>query len=206
MKFAAAAVILASALAQGWAASTNIVQNINFQFTVFEQGPTNKPSANVTVIKMDTTRLTTKDIIVVLGTATKNTFSKAARLVRVTGINGGLGSIEVRDGANVVDVTSYFAGSGNSTEIGSSTSNSKSGISSGVTMSLFHLSLGNVAPASLTADGLATTHYSTVIFKKVPVEVDDFRANLAGSGTDTSGAPFVTSGSLTVLGHTIEVK
>src|ERR1039457_2555387 len=66
---------------QANAASTNIVQGIAFQLTFLEQGPTNHPNANLTVVTVDKGKVTTKDIIAALGTATGNSFSSGARLV-----------------------------------------------------------------------------------------------------------------------------
>src|SRR5882724_1299591 len=80
---AISAAIMIAGMAQINAATTNLVQNISFALTFYEQGPTNHPSAQKTTVTVNKFRVTTKDIIAELGAATSNSFSAKAKLVLV---------------------------------------------------------------------------------------------------------------------------
>jgi hypothetical protein len=109
-KLAALAAFIAAA-AMTSHAQTNRVANLGFQLVFYSQGATTTNGTRV-VEDADVTRFGTKDLIQILGAATSNDFSRAARLLRVTaiidGTNGGTTTI-VKDGTNVVDVTGFFS-------------------------------------------------------------------------------------------------
>src|SRR5690242_5549492 len=112
----ASAIAITTHVTDAQAAQTNAVQFINVQLTLLTQGDyeTNKPATNDISATIQKTTIATKDIISWLGTATTNTFSAKAKLVRVKHFNVDTNetTIEIRDGTNaVVDVTAFFANS-----------------------------------------------------------------------------------------------
>ena len=202
--------LLGMAQARATAASTNIVQNISFEFTGYEQGATNSPSTNFTVIAVDTFKFGTKDVIASIGQALSTNFSSKARLVYITrvNVNTNINALEIRDGSNRVDVTSFFVGSGRNTNdlVRSLLINKKAGLSIGVGYSTYRLVVTNVPPASLSVNGFAVAKHATLHDKLtgLTLGVDTLNASLAGTGTDTNGIPFVTTGTLSVVGSIVE--
>lgn len=195
------------------AATTNSVQNINFELTFFTQGPTNHPSTNVTIVTIDKFRVTTKDVIAALGHATSNNFSARARLVSVrdaTSTNHSR-AIEVRDGTNAVDVTGYFdltTAATNLQSVHSLVYNSISGNGLAKTDGIFHLTLSSATNTNLTTSldlsGFATT--TTAIFKSGNLIVDEIDADVAGSGVGKNGAPAVVKGRIDIEGRVLRVE
>ncbi len=188
--------------------STNIVQSVNFQISGFSQGATNNPSINITTITVDKFKITTKDVIVLIGDAIPTTFSSKARLVYVDKHNSitNVQAYEIRDGSNTVDVTSFFAGSGRSDLVHGDVINHKTGITTGTTYSLYHFVVTNIPPAGFVANGFAVTAHASINQKGNILGVDAVNATISGKGTKPSGVPFVGNGSVTILGHTVEVK
>lgn len=204
--------ILTAGMAQSRAATTNSVQNIQFELTFFTQGPTNHPSTNITMLTINKFRVTTKDVIAALGQATSNSFSARARLVSVrdaTSTNSSR-AFEVRDGTNVVDVTDYFhiaAAETNVLSVHSLRYNSLTGIGCGMTEGLFHLSLSNSnLTASLDLGGFATTTTTLLKAGDVLLKVDELEADVAGSGTGTNGVPALVKGQFEIEGRVLRVE
>ena len=194
------------------AATTNSVQNINFELTFFTQGPTNHPSTNITTIKVDKFRVTSKDIIAALGKATTNDFSATARLVSVrdaTSTNSER-EIEVRDGTNIVDVSRFFTlttAETNVVSVRSLSYNSATGIASGVVDSIFHLTLTHTnLTASLDLRGFATTTHVSIKDGATVLGVDEVDAVVAGAGTSTNGVSAVVNGLINLTGRTLKVE
>ena len=65
---------------QASAATTNLEQNIRFDLVFYEQGPTNITTQGMHIL-VNRLRVTTKDIIRAIGTATTNSYSANARLL-----------------------------------------------------------------------------------------------------------------------------
>ena len=204
--------ILIVGLAQIQAATTNSVQNIIFELTFFVQGPTNHPTAHITTVTINKFRVTTKDVIAALGQATTNSFSARARLVSVRDATSTNSSkkIEVRDGSNVVDVTSYFNITTTETNILSVHSlvfDSATGIGSGVTDGIFHLTLTNAnLTASLDLDGFATITHTGIKSGNASLGVDEIDAVVAGSGMGSNGVPAVVNGLVGIKGRVLKVE
>ena len=204
--------ILVAGMTQSHAATTNSVQNINFELTFFTQGPTNHPKADTTKITIDKFRVTTKTIIAALGVATSNSFSASARLVSVrdaTSTNS-TRTIEVRDGSNVVDVTSYFnitTAETNLLSVHSLQYSAVTGIGTAETDGIFHLSLTNAnLAASLDLGGFATTASAGIKSGHVILSVDEINAAVAGAGTGSNGVPAVVNGLIKITGRTLKVE
>lgn len=194
------------------AATTNSVQNIEFELTFFTQGPTNHPSTNITMVTIDKFRVTTRDVIAALGLATSNDFSRSARLVSVrdaTSTNSSR-TIEVRDGTNVVDVTGYFNITADETNVLSVHSlrfNSVTGVGTGMSDGIFHLALTNASlTTSLDLGGFATTTVTGIKSGNSILSVDEVSAAVAGSGTGTNGVPAVVNGLIEIEGRMVKVE
>jgi hypothetical protein len=194
------------------AGTTNSVQNISFELTFFTQGPTNHPSADITTIKVDKFRVTSKDIIAALGEATTNNFSAKARLVSVrdaTSTNS-VRYIEVRDGTNIVDVSRFFnltTSETNVISVRSSNYNSITEIDSGVVYSIIHLTLTQTnLTASLNLSGFASTKHTSIKDGGIVLGVDEIDAAVAGSGMGTNGVPAIATGRMNFTGKTLKVE
>lgn len=200
-----------TSLVQGQAASTNVVQNVNFALTFLEQGPTHSRT-NVTVKTATRSKLLTKDLIAALGPATTNTFSPSARLVRVRNVNATTNDIlfEVRDGTNRVDVSSLVTLSHSAAHVDVGTSNSETGVTTGTTTDILHLHVTNAPPYNLTislrVSGLCTTTHTGLKDGKTVLGVDEIKAEVAGTGVDEHGVSAVVFGTVNVLGRVTEVK
>jgi hypothetical protein len=198
------------------AAQTNAVQFINVQLTLLTQGDyeTNKPATNEISATVQKTTITTKDIISWLGTATTNTFSGNAKLVRVKHFNASTNetTIEIRDGTNApVDVTAFFANSTSAITIDESIVNTATGLVTGKQFEVFHLVLTNAPNFNLVphfhAAGLAVINFAAVRSGNTVLIADEIKArNLAGSGRVDVGDPGIVTGSLTLNGTVREVK
>jgi len=108
------AMVMVAGMIHAKAVTTNLVQKINFSLVFYEQGNTNqnvkKGVLRTTTVAVNTMRMTTRDLIAALGTATTNSFSAKAQLVFVRDANSlsNAAAVQVRDGTNVVDVSSFF--------------------------------------------------------------------------------------------------
>jgi len=195
-------------------ASTNIVQHVTFQITGYEQGPTNTFNTNVTIVSVETFKITTKTIIALIGQAIPTNFSSKAFLVYVTKVNANtnINGWEIRDPAssNRVDVSSFFTGTGRNTNdlVRSLVTLKKLGLSTGVGYSTYHLAISNVPPATLGANGFAVAKHATIHdhLTGETLGVDTVTADIAGTGTDTNGTPFVATGTVNVTGSTVETR
>jgi len=199
------------------AAQTNAVQFINVQLTLLTQGDyeTNKPATNDVSATVQRTTIDTKDVISWLGTATTNTFSSHAKLVRVKHFNAVTNetTIEVRDGTNTppVDVSAFFANSTSAVTVDASIVNTATGLVTGKQFEVFHLVLTNAPNFNLIPHfhvaGLTVVNFVAVGSGKTVLIADEVRAaNLAGSGRIDVGDPGIVVGSLTLNGTVREVK
>jgi hypothetical protein len=206
---ALSAAIMIAGMAHINAATTNLVQNISFTLTFYEQGPTNHPTADKTTVAVNQFGVTTKYIIAAVGMATSNNFSANARLVYVKDVTSSndVSMIEIRDGTNPpVDVSDFFHRT-NDDIIHGSSYNSATGIGAGVRYSILSWVVTNSAmTASLNLSGFATQTHANIKSEDVVLGVDALNADLAGTGVDTNGIPATVNGTLTIDGRTFEVR
>jgi hypothetical protein len=198
------------------AAETNAVQNINIHLKLLTQGGyvTNQPATDDISGTIQKTTITTGDIISWLGTATTNTFTAKARLVRVKHFNAVTNetTIEIREGTNApVDVSAFFANSTSEVTVDESIANTETGLVTGKEFELFHLVLTNAPNFNLVphfhAAGLAVINYVAVGSGKTVLVADDVTAPaLAGTGRIDVGNPGIVTGSVTLNGTVREVK
>jgi hypothetical protein len=223
LMMASTAIIFATAW-QTKAATTNVVQNINFELTFYEQGPTNNPTTNIVSVTVNRERVTTKDIIAALGAATSNSFSGDASLVFVRNASptNDEGAIEIKDGTNVVDVSDFFTithskilvhGSlfgGRGGLFNSAFDNTGSGIGDGATYGILHLTLTNAPDANLTlnlhVNGFAISTYRSIVNNSMIMGVDTTEADVAGTGVDANGVPVVIQGTISLFGRRTEIE
>ena len=200
------------------AATTNLVQNVTFDLTLYEPGPTNvPPPAPVKLL-----RVTTADLIAALGAATSNSFSHDARLVLVTdlGASKAAESLEIRDGTNTVDVSGYFTATNSELSVsGTAPPDDLLGLISGlgadlrrahelpVTYDILYLRMaGHNLKARLEVSGFNTTLHTTLDDDGLNVSVDEVSASVAGTGAGVDGTPAIVQGTVSVLGDQIQVQ
>ncbi len=210
LKLAAfSAAIMIAGMAQINAATTNLVQNISFELTFYQQGTTNHPSADKTTVTVNKFRVTTKDIIAAIGAATSNNFSANAKLVFVKDAtsSNAVSYVEIRDGTNSPVVVSNFVHTTYGLTVNSSSFNSATGIGTGESESILNLTVTNAAlTASLKLSGFATTKHASIKDKNVVIGVDTVDADLAGTAVGTNGVPAVVNGTLFIDGKTLKVE
>ncbi len=212
----AALVLFAAGVAtQTKAAGTNLVQTIGLDFVFYEQGPTNV-STNSTTVLVNQRHVSTKDLIAALGTATSNSFPANAKLVLVTDLTStnGASAIEVQAGTNSVDVSQYFDAAYSSNSVSGTLYKNRcdwlsadfwhSALTGKVTYDLLNLTVGGPnLNTSLDVSGFAVTTSTTLTRSNAGATASSYETDaiLAGTGTDTNGAPAIVQGSLTIFGH-----
>jgi hypothetical protein len=197
--------LLTLAAAPGHAAQTNLVQNINIHLLGLKQGRT-VTNGNLVSTSVDLTRIGSRQVIDALGDVTGNSFSWTARLVLVSPLGGGDVLVQVRDGDNKVDVTTFFVVQPLSDSVQSSQLNTRTGRSFATDYYVQRFALQNsqgFAPLALHFDvsGFATETSANGINSRPGSEL---RIEAAGSG-DRSGSLLILQGVIGVFGNTLEV-
>jgi hypothetical protein len=226
------AAIMIAGMVQSKAVTTNLVQKVNFSLTFYEQGNTNlvskKGVLRTTTVEVNKVRMTTRDLIAALGTATTNNFSAKAQLVSVRDANSSsnAAAIQVRDGTNVVDVSSFFARTNGDTSVHGSVLDNADGKLKGVAYSLQQFVVADAAATALSVtnllgvlptgtnlnltlnvNGFTTTTYSTLSLKNgATAVIDEVSADVSGTGVDVNGAPAIVKGTIDFSGRTIKVE
>jgi hypothetical protein len=205
-KLTAIAALFTLAALRTNADTTNLVQNINIQLSAFRQGGTQTSGSYVTR-GVDTSRIGTGAVIAALGAATGNSFSTSAQLVSVTPLPDGFSSIVIRDGANSVDVTAFFAHEQFGDTLHTGISNSRTGRSSVSDFSVQRFALhdvGGFMPLTLHFDvqGIAEDNDSSNGGVSSPGS--NLQGNLVGTG-DRNGVFLILQGAISVHGHDTEV-
>ena len=178
--------------------TTNVVQNLHIRLLGIQQGGT-VDTSRYTATTVNLVRVDNRRVIEALGAATGNSFSSTGKLVVVTPLGGGASKIEVRDGANKVDVTSFFAHTDLSDAVSSSFLNKQNGRSSSTSYNIQHFALRDgLAPIGLhfEVSGLAVEESNGVVTR--------LDADVSGSG-DRNGELLILSGSINVNGRQLEV-
>ena len=197
------------------AAQTNAVQSINLALNLITQGAfkTNSPTTNHITSTVVTNTIVTKDVIAWLGTATSNSFSTTARLVRVKHFNAETNSttVEIRDHTNVVDVTAFFENSSSSDVLEKGVVNTVTGVRTGQLFEDLHLVLTNTPPYNLVPHfnvfGFAKVTFVSLTSGSNTLIADNLGAlNLAGGGAGTNGVRGLITGSAIITGTVTEVK
>ncbi len=144
---------------------TNSVQALNIALTGLAQ---NSSNTNGNSMSVHSVRITTRDVINDLGTATGTKFTGRARLLLVAPPEGGNSVIVVRDGTGRAvtdtDVSSFFSNQAVGAPVERSTT-SGNGATSGVQYSTQNYSFGSGATTiSFNLEGFTTTTLSNQAF------------------------------------------
>jgi hypothetical protein len=185
---------------------TDEVMAMNIQLTMVVQGPTTT-TRNTVSTGVNVVRVTTRDVINALGTATGNSFSRNARLVLLTPTNNldyFLWTFQVQDGSNNVDVTSFF-GHEPGPSVGSASLNTRNGSTSATDYSIDTFTIndsGAFPPLSFHFSGggfTVTTSHGVVQQGHVVGQMDRINANVSGTG-DYQGGSAVIEGTISAVG------
>jgi hypothetical protein len=199
-KLAAIAAVFALAIAQSPADQTNLVQNLRIQLFGLSQGATST-NGNIVVTAANSVAIDTRRVIAALAASTGNSFSITSRLVVVTPLGGGPAAVQVRDGSNVVDVSSFLIDQSLSGSVESSFLNKRTGRSFGFSYSVLRFALQDsqgLPPLSLHFD------VSGVAVDSSFGQGGNTSVNVSGAG-DRNGALVIFQGSIELRGQTLEV-
>jgi hypothetical protein len=205
-KLSALAALFVVAAVRTNADTTNLVQDVSIQLTGYSQGAPQTNSTTITV-GVDTTSIGNARVIAALGASTGNSFSTAARLVSVTPVAGGDSSVQVRDGANTVDVTAFFSHQQFGATLVTSVTVRKTGRTSESDFSVQRFAMHDAdgSPAltlHFDVQGIAENDDSAVGGVSSPGS--SLTGNVVGTG-DRNGRSMIMQGSVSIRGHTLEV-
>ena len=196
------ALLLAAALQTAPAQVTNIDEALvlDYHLDAVSQGPTTSTTAGVAT-DVQVSRITSRDIINVLGAATGNTFSARARLVLLTPTNNlGDWTVQIQDGTTAVDVTGFISHQQTSPSVGSAWLANRTRTVGGTEYSIDGFTLQDQAGyPSLTAhfsvSGFtATTSVGEVNRRgQVVGQLDSIQADVSGTG-DSNGQLLIIEG------------
>jgi hypothetical protein len=202
-----AALLLAAALQSASAQVTNTYEALvlNFNLNAVSQGPTTTTSAGAQT-SVSVSRVTSRDIIKVLGTATGNTFSARARLVVLTPTNNLENWIvQVQDGTTSVDVTAFIGHQPGPDSVGSAFVR-RSGDAGSTEYSIDGFTLQDAPgfPAlteHFSVSGFTATSASGVVNRRGQVvgQIDTIDADVSGTG-DLNGSVFIIEGTVDAEG------
>jgi hypothetical protein len=206
LKLTAIAALFAVAAFRANADTTNLVQVVSVQLTGFSQGAPRTNSTSI-VVGVDSTSIGTAGVIAALGASTGNSFSSNARLVSVTPLAGGDSAVQVRDGANTVDVTMFFSHQQFGDTLFTSITSRSTGRTSESDFSVQRFALhdaGGFPALSLNFDVQGIAENDDTAVGGVSSPGSNLTANVAGTG-DRDGRFMILQGFVTVRGHTVEV-
>ncbi len=201
-----AALLLAAALQSASAQVTNTYEALvlHFNLNAVSQGPTTTTSAGAQT-SVQTSRITSREIIAVLGAATGNTFSSHARLVVLTPTNN-LESwmVQIQDGTTSVDVTGFIGHLPGPDSVGSAFVR-RNGAAGSTEYSIDGFTLQDQPgfPAlteHFSVSGFTATAASGVVRKGQLVgQIDTIDADVSGTG-DTNGQVHIIEGTVDAEG------
>jgi hypothetical protein len=205
LKIIAALALISFAAATARADQTNLVQNLNIQLVGLKQGPS-VTNGNIVTTSTQSARVNTSDVINALETAVGTTFSREARLVAVTPLDGGFSSIEVRDGTNKTDVSPFFAHEQIGGSVGAGVLNTRTGRVSSSDFSVQEFVLRDndfypSLPIHFDVRGIAVESSSNAPSHGPGSELS---ADVTGTG-DRNGDFLILTGTVTLRGHTLEI-
>jgi hypothetical protein len=199
-----AALLMAAALQTAPAQTTNIdaALVLNFNLNAVSQGPATTTSAGA-VSDVQVSRITSRDIIAVLGAATGNIFSKQARLVVLTPTNDlETWLVHVQDGANDVDVTGFVGHAAGAASVESAFVHRRTGATGGTEYSIDGFSLQDQAgfPAlskHFSVSGFTATASRDVVNRagQITGQANSVDADVSGTG-DSNGQLLIIEGTV----------
>ena len=166
-------------------ARAELIQTINFHLIAHVR-TMDSTNGTTHTQKMKTVRITTRDILEMLGKATTNDF-KGTTLVSV---HRGL-AYEVRRGTNVVaDVSEFFADEGSSGDVVDQSFNSTTGKDSYHGFWLNTLTFDDHRGNSFTLSGIIEEHYTAPVADTAGMQDVSDHELLSGQGTGTLNSDF----------------
>jgi hypothetical protein len=184
---------------------TNLVQEVSIQLAGLTQGGTTTNRNNNVITSTDVVSVGSRQVIAAIGAAYGNTFSRAAKLVAVTPVDGGNTAFQIRDGTNTFGVTDLFEYSQSSGTVSSSVTSGRSGRVSSSEYSVRSLKLqsyGAIEPSlTFSVQGIAVESSTAAAGAAA---VSETSIDVSGSGTK-SGALVILQGSIRIRGNTLEV-
>lgn len=204
---AVAALLLAVTLpaAKAQTSQTDEVLVLNLQLGAISQGATTSTQAGV-VRRVQTSVVTSRDVIKALGASTGNSFSGRAKLELLTPTNNLENwSVQIQDGTRLVDVSGFFVHQIGSAPVSSAFLVNRTGDAGSVDYTIDNFSLVDqpgFAPLSLhfSVSGLTVTTQSGVVrHGQVVGQVDEISAGVSGTG-DANGALLIIQGSVDANG------
>jgi hypothetical protein len=202
-----AALLLAVALQSASAQVTNTYEALvlNFNLNAVTQGPTTTAAAGAETT-VQTSRITSRDIIKVLGAATGNTFSARARLVVLTPTNDLENWIvQIQDGSTSVDVTGFIGHMPGPNSVGSSLVR-RNGDTTSTEYSIDGFTLQDQAgfpplTEHFSVSGFTATSESGVVNRRGQLvgQIDTIDADVSGTG-DTNGQVHIIEGTVDANG------
>ena len=210
-KLTALVALLILGAAQIHAAQTNLVQTFNIQLSAWIQGAA-VTNYNIVTWSAIPKRISTADIIRVLGTSTTNHFSSDAKLLIITPLPDGDSSIVVRDGTNNVDVSLYFRHNQKGPSIQKGRLNTNTGVGSGIEYSAHNFSLRNARnfpnlTSHFDVGGYSVAGFCALLNSHAQIigEAYEYTAFVSGDG-DINGEPAVVRGTISGKGRRVEIQ
>ncbi len=207
LRMGAVAMILACGTMQIRADQTNLVQTLEVQLTVMEQGAP-VTNGNFAMLVPVTRTVGTARVIAALGAATGYSFSKAATITVTTPLPEGPPTFVVTDGATSVDVTGFFTYQQLSDSLESWLVNLKTGRTSWATYSVCRFMLEDYTgypSLNLHFDvtGLAIESlYGTAVVLPGIGPANGLSATVTGTG-DLNDIPGIIQGTFAFHGYTL---
>jgi hypothetical protein len=182
-------------------AEPEFAQTINYKLTI--RTSTNWSTGNIQKSKIMSAKVTTKDILELLGEATTNDFTGAALVL----INFGDGGVQVRQGTNVLaDVTGFF-NEESEDDVFIGTYDDDTGKDSYKGYWPQTIAFDDGRGNSFTFIGLVTESYSASAANDDDVRKisDTATLNGTGNGETADGDYFVATGSITTKGKGTDI-
>ena len=136
-----------------------IVQGLNIQLSATTQGPTNE-NRSVLTMKYETMRVTTKDILNLLGEATSTDFSTNSKLVVVD-----FNSVQVISGEDAFDVSGFFSSGATSDDVFNDIVNNATGKEHKRTVRIESFAFDDTLGNNFDLSGFATETFSASAVK-----------------------------------------
>jgi hypothetical protein len=191
---------------------TNLVQNLTLTLTAYTEGET-RANGNLSTTPVIRLKRSTKEIIQLLGDATTNRFSAAARLILETPLPGTSSRFVIRDGSHKVDVSAFFTYKQFIEGAKGSQMNTQSGAEQSKDYRILQFSLHDSGERQLNlrfnVTGFSTETSGNFIRLGTWTRTQRTVGNLSGTGSfrDDSGNYFlIVRGTLTVAGGELEVE
>ena len=185
---------------------TDEVLLLNLQLGAISQGPATS-TKNEMVLHVQTSQITSRDVIKALGASTGNSFTSHAKLELLTPTNNLENwSVQIQDGTRLVDVSGFFVHQPGSASVSSAFLVNRTGDAGDVEYSIDNFSLVDqpgFPPLSLhfSVSGLTVTSETGVVNRKGQVvgQVDSISGQVSGTG-DANGAVLIIQGSVDANG------